>query len=259
MREQKWLTSSSIHNMLRLVRGEPVGFFAMFGWRQAQVRRQPQFRASERQLRLFACACCRRIERLLTDKRLLQGVEAIEQLADGYRQREELESVFGAVEQIYQEHLGRYGQSRRIVGAPAIWTLVDWQPDQSEYGTCQPETMTANLTAYEVGLGGNFNRDAEGWRAESREHQAQCHLLRDIVGNPFRPVTIPASVLVWNDCTIPRIAQGIYDERAFNRLPILADALEDAGCDNADILKHCRQPGEHLRGCWALDLLLGKN
>jgi hypothetical protein len=54
------------------------------------------------------------------------------------------------------------------------------------------------------------------------------------------------------------LAQSIYTDRAFDRMPILADALEDAGCDNADILNHCRQPGEHVRGCWAVDLILGK-
>ena len=57
---------------------------------------------------------------------------------------------------------------------------------------------------------------------------------------------------------VVKIAQGIYDERAFDRLPILADALEDAGCDNADILAHLRSPGPHVRGCWAVDLILGK-
>ena len=63
----------------------------------------------------------------------------------------------------------------------------------------------------------------------------------------------------WNDGTVHRVAQAIYDERAFERMPILADALEDAGCDNADILNHCRNGGEHVRGCWVIDLLLGKS
>ena len=67
------------------------------------------------------------------------------------------------------------------------------------------------------------------------------------------------SWLSWNDGTIPKLAQAIYDDRAFDRLPILADALEEAGCDNADILNHCRQPGEHVRGCWVVDLLLNKS
>ena len=67
-----------------------------------------------------------------------------------------------------------------------------------------------------------------------------------------------AQLLAWNDGTVAKIAQAIHDERAFKRMPILADALEDAGCDNADMLRHCREPGEHVRGCWVVDLLLGK-
>jgi len=82
--------------------------------------------------------------------------------------------------------------------------------------------------------------------------------LRDIFGNPFRPVTVNPGWLAWNDGTVPRIAQAIYDERAFDRMTILADALEDAGCTDQDILGHCRSGGEHVRGCWVVDLLLGK-
>jgi hypothetical protein len=87
----------------------------------------------------------------------------------------------------------------------------------------------------------------------------QADLLREVVGNPFRRVIINSAWLAWNDGTVRRIAQTIYDERAFERMSILADALEDAGCDNADILAHCRGDGEHVRGCWVVDLLLGKN
>ena len=65
--------------------------------------------------------------------------------------------------------------------------------------------------------------------------------------------------LAWNDGTIRKMAQVIYGDRAFDRLPLLADALEDAGCTDADILGHCRTPGEHVRGCWVVDLLLGKS
>jgi hypothetical protein len=79
-----------------------------------------------------------------------------------------------------------------------------------------------------------------------------------MVGNPFRPVTINPVWLAWNDGTVQKIAQGIYEERAFDRMPILADALEESGCTNADILYHCRLPGEHVRGCWVVDLVLGK-
>ena len=78
-------------------------------------------------------------------------------------------------------------------------------------------------------------------------------------GYPFRLATLAPEWAAWNDATVVKLAQGIYDDRAFERLPVLADALEDAGCDNADILAHCRGPGPHVRGCWVVDLLLGKS
>jgi hypothetical protein len=91
------------------------------------------------------------------------------------------------------------------------------------------------------------------------EHIAQCGLLRDIIGPfPFRPAAIDPVWLRWNFGTIPAIARHIYEERAFHDMPILADALEDAGCVEAAILGHCRGPRPHVRGCWVLDLLLGK-
>jgi hypothetical protein len=65
--------------------------------------------------------------------------------------------------------------------------------------------------------------------------------------------------LTWNGNTVTRLAESIVTDRAFDRLPILADALEDAGCDNADILAHCRGGGEHVRGCWVVDLVLSKD
>jgi hypothetical protein len=93
-----------------------------------------------------------------------------------------------------------------------------------------------------------------GWA--NRERAAQAALLRCILGNPFQslPVVDPV-VRAWNDGTVGRLAEAIHDERAFERLGVLADALEEAGCSDASILAHCRQAGEHARGCWVVDLL----
>jgi hypothetical protein len=90
------------------------------------------------------------------------------------------------------------------------------------------------------------------------EDRVQADLLRDIFANPFRHTTLDPGWLIRNGGVVVKLAQGIYAERAFDRLPILADALEDAGCGDADILAHCRGGGEHVRGCWVVDLLLGK-
>lgn len=118
---------------------------------------------------------------------------------------------------------------------------------------------------------------AMAWARQGvRPTNEKADLLREIVGNPFTAQFLCCSVkggrhlpldnkcpgcgpiLAWNDGTVPRMAQSIYEERAFDRMPILADALEEAGCDNEAILQHCRGGGPHVRGCWVLDLLLGK-
>jgi hypothetical protein len=80
--------------------------------------------------------------------------------------------------------------------------------------------------------------------------------LRCVVGNPFRPVAFEPA---WRSETAVSLAAGIYEERAFDRLPVLADALEEAGCDDAEVLAHCRGPGPHARGCWVVDGVLGKS
>ncbi len=80
-------------------------------------------------------------------------------------------------------------------------------------------------------------------------------LARDIFGNPFRPITLSPE---WRTDTSVTLARQMYESRDFSAMPILADALQDAGCDSADILSHCRKPGEHVRGCWVVDLILGK-
>ncbi|MBN9522996.1 hypothetical protein J0H58_31535 [bacterium] len=87
------------------------------------------------------------------------------------------------------------------------------------------------------------------------EQAAQAALLRDILGNPFRPVAFDPT---WRTEAVVALARGVYDDRAFDRLPVLADALEDAGCADADVLTHCRGDGPHVRGCWVVDLILGK-
>jgi hypothetical protein len=83
----------------------------------------------------------------------------------------------------------------------------------------------------------------------------QSRLVYCIFGNPFRPLIFDST---WLTSNVVGLARAIYDERVFDRMPILGDALEDAGCDNQDILNHCRQGGEHVRGCWVVDLVLGK-
>jgi hypothetical protein len=83
-------------------------------------------------------------------------------------------------------------------------------------------------------------------------------LLREIFGNPFRECSVEADWLAWNHGTVMKLSQGIQAEQAFDRLPILGDALEEAGCTDESVLAHCRQPAGHVRGCWLVDLLTNK-
>jgi hypothetical protein len=107
-----------------------------------------------------------------------------------------------------------------------------------------------------------------GYRHDELQGQCrlQARLLHDLFGNPFRLVAPEPSWAAWEGGTIPKLAQAIYDDRQLPagtldtvRLGVLADALEEAGCDQAELLGHLRGPGPHVRGCWAVDLLLGKS
>jgi hypothetical protein len=89
-----------------------------------------------------------------------------------------------------------------------------------------------------------------------KDHARHANLLRDIFGNPFRPMSIDPRCLT---SSVIDLANGIYSERAFDRMPILADALMDGGCDSEEILNHCRADEQHVRGCWLLDLILAKS
>jgi hypothetical protein len=192
---------------------------------------------SKRKWRLLAPAFCRRIWHLLTDQRSKQAVEMAEKWADGLISLKDLKLVQEAA-QPYRLSLAR---------------IILQEAPGAAYAAAIPRKDAVYSTAWcareavQVAVGS----------AEDEERR-QCDLIRDVLGYPYRRVTIGQAFCDWNEGTIVKLAQGIYGERAFDRLPILADALEEAGCTNADILNHCRQPGEHVRGCWVIDLLLGK-
>ncbi len=93
------------------------------------------------------------------------------------------------------------------------------------------------------------------YRLSGLQESQLCDVIRDIFGNPFRPVAFDPD---WRTSDAVAISRGMYESRDFAAMPILADALQDAGCENADILDHCRGPGPHVRGCWVVDQVLGK-
>jgi hypothetical protein len=227
MTEAEWLACTNPLPMLQFLRGK----------------------TSDRKLRLFACACARQLWHVLAreewrrppDDRSRRAVELAEAFVEGRASEEELRAAEGpaqaasndafwaapypAVEDHFPVMVAA-AYAEAAVAAAVADTLAD--------SDVLPELdLTRNTTGTEAAI-------------------VRC------IFNPFRAVTIDPAWMAWNGGTIPKLAQAIYDERRFADLPVLADALEEAGCDNADLLAHCRQPGEHVRGCWVVDLLLGK-
>ncbi len=220
MNEQEWLENADPQSMLDFLQG----------------------RTSERKLRLFACACCRRIWNLLLDQRSRNAVMLAELFADGSVSPEELRIARSAADRAHFE-------SRRNSNFRAL----DAAPNAAEEEmSCAADVSACTADAAEIA----FGRDSS---AKEKELIEQAAVLRCIAGNPFRAVQLDPARLARQDGAIVNLAQRIYNERAFADLPMLADALEKAGCTNPELLAHCRQPGPHVRGCWAVDLLLGKN
>ena len=207
-----------------------------------------------RKLRLFACAVMRRLWPLLTDARSRRAVEVAELLAEeegymdgGWRKHYDLCFATYAAARAAEEEIVE-GPPHFLARA-ALLTLATVRyaiPYHIKYHASFVAPLVANAP-------GKATREAL-----HAELLAQCRLVRELCGNPFRPVVVEPAWLRWHDRIVARMAQEIYDEQSFDDLPILADALEDAGCDQAALLGHCRFGGEHVRGCWALDRLLGK-
>jgi hypothetical protein len=215
-----------------------------------------RFKPGDRKWRLFACACCRRIWHLLADPRSRKAVEVAERDADGMASHQEVANAF-------QDALEASNEDRafEVTGlASPEWAASETLGNAN--GVVGPQVLNAadNAATARANVANMERPDQELWeKTYLAEQGEQAHLLQDIFGKPSRRVTIPRALLAWNDDTIRKLAQAIYDERAFDRLPILADALEESGCQDPDILGHCRSGGEHVRGCWVIDLLLGKS
>lgn len=218
MTEAEWLDSTDPLMMLK--------------WAKSRFR--------HRKLRLFAVACARRIQPLLSDPRSHRAVDVAERFAGGEATDVELRHAEREAAAAHKEaflHWGRGGKR----GACLEWA--------AQY-TCASFAFKA--------------AEAVGWmsatgRVEGETTPAhpalQAALVRDIMGNPFRRVERDS---MWLAQPVVALARAIYDERDFGRMPELADALGQAGCSDADVLNHCRDPGPHVRGCWVVDLVLGK-
>jgi hypothetical protein len=192
---------------------------------------------SRRKRRLFACACCRLLEPLLSDPRSRQAIETAEQFAEELRTHVELrdarlEAFYAARETRGADDIHHAARAAQFAVAEDIDLAVE-------------EVIRCTILAL--------------WPTRRDEVQAmQCDIIRDLLGDPRRVVRCDAAWRTWNYGTVMKIATTIEAERRFAEMPILADALEEAGCTDREILDHCRVATPHVRGCWVLDHLLGK-
>ena len=220
---------------------------------------------AKRKLRLFACGCVRRHWSRLSHIGSQRTVEAAERFADGLMSSVEClsarEEAGAAARDAERRVPSRRPGNGRSVGAHGVWNAALAAYETACGGAVRAAFGVASYIRAATRDLARISNPAASYieeAAEAAEAAAQAALLRDLF-NPFhQPPSPDPAWLAWNDGTVRKIAQAVYEECAFDRLPLLADALEDAGCTNAAILAHCREPGEHVRGCWVLDLLLGR-
>jgi len=227
MTEQEWLECDNPLPMLEFLRAK----------------------VAERRLVQFSYACCQRVAHLLQEKSAQQALAAVKRCAEG--------TIKPGTARRFLRRASTSRKARVKPHGPEWFANLSVESIVAAGQSVRPD-QCCHFVATTIAVAAGHLYGSELWmRTRNTESSLHCDLLRDIVGPlPFRQVGLNPT---WLTPTVISLAKGIYDDRAFDRLPILADALEDAGCTNADILNHCRQPGEHVRGCWCVDLLLGKN
>jgi hypothetical protein len=267
--EVGWIDCFEPHRMLKFLsdRARPHKQ-RWYGWLVPDGMFYPSYpglRWESRKLRLFACACCRSVWKHLSDSSSKRAVEVAELVSDGEVTDIEFEETANAAEAVavrasgfrpdvsddpevlddFLELLTRDGNARAAAAWASTWALRE--VNRAHQGAWAAIAASATPT--------------KAWKeANSFAGFTQAKLLREIFGNPFRPLrALEPSLLTWNGRTVSGLATAIYTTHAFERLPLLADALEDAGCSDGELLGHLRGPGPHVRGCWALDLVLGKS
>jgi hypothetical protein len=228
MNETEWLNASDPEAMLAFLGGD----------------------VSQRKLRLFACACCRRIWDLLADERSRNAVDVAQRFADGQLSGRQLRAGERAALSASKKAADAYWDSSTDRGWQQ-WTAAAaaaWVAAADPEGPLETAEAAADARAGQ-------------WRPagiKAAEKKAQCAMLRDLVGNPFRPVVIEPSWLIQAGGTMTKIARTIYDQGRFQDLPMLAEALGDVRCTSPEILSHCGSQAGHVRGCWLVDAILGK-
>jgi hypothetical protein len=205
---------------------------------------------SDRKLRLFGVACCRRVLHLVLPESLRSGVELAERYVDGLAQHDDLDSFCAAHRPDYNVSKASQEANSAVVQVCHVATSFD-----GSYAAYFSANHSSIAAAHHLNSLKEQPDEFIGPELGELEQVEQMRLARDIFGNPFRPAAVEAG---WRTEAVVGLALGMYDSRDFSPMPVQADALEDAGCANADILAHCRGDGPHVRGCWVVDAVLGK-
>jgi hypothetical protein len=233
MTEQEWMRCKNLGALLNFVKS----------------------RLHERRLRLLAVAWLRAVKYFdvwsQPDSR--GAIDVTEKTADGLTTHAERLRAVNAAEMVAQTlsaDMDEFGPDEYVE-----------QPILFARACVQALSPPANETICDVlrilqSRGFNTYQGQPDYQLGVQQGTLNLALFRDIVGNPFRPVAIDPR---WLTSTVLDLAAAIYDERAFDRMPILADSLMDAGCNSNEIIEHCRASGPHVRGCWVIDLLLDKS
>jgi hypothetical protein len=239
--EAEWLAATDPMSMLKFLRGK----------------------VSNRKLRLFAVACCRHIWPMLTDERSRKAVQTSERYADRQCCMADLQLAYAIA--CDAALLAETADGSRAVANSACGAVED-DPLIAAVGSAMGAAVARGARATAI-HGATDKNSSDIWDETAfAEQGVQSGLLREILGNPFRPASaVDPACLAWQGGAVRELARAAYEER---RLPegtlepaqvaALADALEDASCGDAELIGHLRGPGPHVRGCWAVDLLLGK-
>jgi hypothetical protein len=240
-------------------------------WDSADLRQMLTLaagRLSDRKLDLFNLWCCHTLAPYLRDRRSVAAVRFTEQQVDegspdtAERAAVRLAAKLAVAELAQWSHRcprtpAEYRARRVYAQAALVAQQTVGAADLPSRGVWSNSKYTANAYAWANDDSGSASPDDSPTIQALREAHlsVQESIFRDIVGDPFRPVAFDVR---WRTDDVLGLARAAYDDGAFARLPMLADALMDAGCDDEAILAHCRGPGPHARGCWVVDLALGK-
>jgi hypothetical protein len=206
---------------------------------------------------LFAVACCRRIWHLLSDANSRRLVEAVERYADDRDLWREVGAAFDALMETAHMHPSAFACSAALSTA-ALLSVKNVKYVASEAAmafaiSCSMQMRPEDTEAMEEVTYNAYRAFDDA--ARDFEQAFQCELIRDIFGNPFQIVSFDPT---WKTSRNASLARTIYDERRFSDMPLLADALEETGCRELPLLGHLRSGKTHVRGCWALDVLLNQ-